>query len=177
MLQASSGDFATVEMNASERTLYNSSSKSLARKKVFIKTRSVFSKHFSSGWILLVPNLSLLKYFDMALARQKSSKIVDSGLSVMESTSRWNLQVGETEKGSSSKWNFWKRKWVKMINSLTSKTSQKQVFSWGGTSKSMILPQRYHTGRGHELAGMALDPAMSLCPSRRWGRGDWPGGS
>jgi len=45
--------------------------------------------------------------------------------------------------------------------------------SSGGTSNSMILPQGYHTGPGHELAGIALDPAMSLCPSRRWGRGTW----
>jgi len=35
----------------------------------------MFSKHFSSGWIWLVPNLSLLKYFDITLLRQKSSKI------------------------------------------------------------------------------------------------------
>jgi len=45
--QASSGDFTTVEMNAIERTLYNSCSQSLARKRDSLK--KVFSKHFSSG--------------------------------------------------------------------------------------------------------------------------------
>jgi len=39
----------------------------------------MFSKHFSLGSILLVPNLSLLKYFDMTLARHKSFKIEGSG--------------------------------------------------------------------------------------------------
>jgi len=42
----------------------------------------------------------------------------------------------------------------------------------GGTFNSMILLQEYRTGPGHELAGIALDPTMSLCPSRRWGRGE-----
>jgi len=38
----------------------------------------MFSKHFSSGWILLVPILSLLKYLDITLPRHKSSKIEGS---------------------------------------------------------------------------------------------------
>jgi len=44
--------------------------------------------------------------------------------------------------------------------------------SSGGTSNSTILPQRYQTGPGHGLAGIALDPTSCLCPSRRWGRGE-----
>jgi len=44
--------------------------------------------------------------------------------------------------------------------------------SSGGTSNSTILPQGYRTGPGHELAGIALDATMSLCPSKRWGRGE-----
>jgi len=47
--------------------------------KGFHKNLKYISKHFSSGWNLLVPNLSLLKYFDMTLARYKSSKIEGSG--------------------------------------------------------------------------------------------------
>ena len=43
----------------------------------------MFSKHFSSGWILLVPNLGLLKYFDITLPRHKSSKIEDSSPALM----------------------------------------------------------------------------------------------
>ena len=42
--------------------------------------------------------------------------------------------------------------------------------SSGGTSNSTILAQRYRTGPGHELAGLAVHPTISLCPSRRWGR-------
>jgi len=38
----------------------------------------MFSKHSSSGWILLGPNLSLLKYFDIMWPRHKSSKIEGS---------------------------------------------------------------------------------------------------
>jgi len=44
--------------------------------------------------------------------------------------------------------------------------------SSGGTSNSTILPQRYRTGAGHDLAGIALDDKSFLCPSSRWGRGD-----
>jgi len=44
--------------------------------------------------------------------------------------------------------------------------------SSGGTSNSMILPQWYWTGPGHDLAGIALHPTSFLCPSRRWGRGE-----
>jgi len=43
----------------------------------------MFSNHFSSGWILLAPNLSLLKYFDITLPRHKSSKIESSGPPLM----------------------------------------------------------------------------------------------
>ena len=43
----------------------------------------MFSKHFSSDWILLVPTLSLLKYFDITLPRHKSSKIEGTGLPLM----------------------------------------------------------------------------------------------
>jgi len=75
-----SGDFTTVEINAAiEQTLNNSCSQSLARKRDSWKLESIFSKHFSSGWIWLVPNLSLLKHFDVTLPRQKSSKIEGSG--------------------------------------------------------------------------------------------------
>jgi len=51
LFQVSSGDFTTVEMNAIERTLNNSCSHSLARKRDSWKHESMFSKHFSSGWI------------------------------------------------------------------------------------------------------------------------------
>jgi len=53
---ALSGDFPTVEMNAiaNERTLNNSCSQSLARKRDSQKLKSMFSKYFSSGSILLV---------------------------------------------------------------------------------------------------------------------------
>jgi len=44
--------------------------------------------------------------------------------------------------------------------------------SSGGTFNSMILPQGYWTGPGHELAGIAQHPTMSPCPSRRWVRGE-----
>jgi len=47
------------------------------------KLKSMFSKHFSSGWILLVPTLSLLKYFDITLPRHKSSKIEGTGPPLM----------------------------------------------------------------------------------------------
>jgi len=47
------------------------------------KLKSIFSKKFSSGWILLVPNLSLLKYFDITLPRHKSSKTEGSGPTLM----------------------------------------------------------------------------------------------
>jgi len=43
----------------------------------------MFSRYFSSGWILLVPNLSLLKCFDITLPRHKSSKIEGSGPPLM----------------------------------------------------------------------------------------------
>jgi len=51
LFQVSSGDFTTVEMNAIERTLNNSCSQSLARKRDSWKLEIMFSKHFSSGWI------------------------------------------------------------------------------------------------------------------------------
>ena len=79
LFHVSSGDFTKVEMNAIERTLNNSCSQSLARKRDSWKLESIFSKHFSAGWIQLVPNLSLLKYFDITLPRQKSYKIEGSG--------------------------------------------------------------------------------------------------
>jgi len=46
--------------------------------------------------------------------------------------------------------------------------------SLGGTSNSTILLQGYRLGTvpGHDLAGIARDPASFVCPSRRWGRGD-----
>jgi len=53
----------------------------------------MFSKHFSSDWILLVPNLTLLKYFDITLPRHKSSKIEGSGPSLENSRQKW----GDTE--------------------------------------------------------------------------------
>jgi len=43
----------------------------------------MFSKHFRSGWISLVQNLSLLKYFAITLPRHKSSKIEGSGPPLM----------------------------------------------------------------------------------------------
>ena len=43
----------------------------------------MFSKHFRSGWISLVQNPSLLKYFDITLPRHKSSKIEGSGPPLM----------------------------------------------------------------------------------------------
>ena len=43
----------------------------------------MFSKRFSSGWILLVPNLSLLKHFDITLPRHQLSKIEGSGPPLM----------------------------------------------------------------------------------------------
>ena len=82
-MQASSGDFTKMEMNAIERTLNNSCSQSLARKRDSYSLKSMFSKHFSSGWILLVPILSLLKHFDITLPRHKSIKIEGTGLPLM----------------------------------------------------------------------------------------------
>jgi len=54
-------------------------SKPCPQKRDPYKLKSMFSKHFNSGWILMVPNLRLLKYFDMTLRRYKSSKIEGSG--------------------------------------------------------------------------------------------------
>jgi len=51
LFHVSSGDFTTVEMNAVERTLKISCSQSLARKRDSWKIESMFSEHFSSGWI------------------------------------------------------------------------------------------------------------------------------
>jgi len=45
----------------------------------------------------------------------------------------------------------------------------------GGTSNSTILHKGCQTVPGHKLAGIALHPAISLCQSRRWRRGE-PGG-
>jgi len=59
LFQVSSGDFTTVEMNAIERTLNNSCSQSLARKRDSWKLESMFSKHFSSGFCR---NISILHY-------------------------------------------------------------------------------------------------------------------
>ena len=65
-IHVSSGDFTTVEMNTIERTLNNSCSQSLARKRDSWKLQSMFSKHFSSGWIWMVTsvcwNISTLHY-------------------------------------------------------------------------------------------------------------------
>jgi len=51
-----------------------------------IKLKNKFSKYFSSGWILLVPDLSLLMYFDITLPRHKSSKIEGWGPPLTPST-------------------------------------------------------------------------------------------
>jgi len=47
---------------------------------------------------------------------------------------------------------------------------QNSTLSSEGTSNSTIHPQGFWTGPGHELVEIELDPAMSLCQSRRWGR-------
>ena len=55
--------------------------------KGFIKSLlSMFSKNFSSGWILLVPTLSVLKYLDITLPRHKSSKIEGTGPPLMSNS-------------------------------------------------------------------------------------------
>jgi len=63
--------------------------------KGIIKLKSMFSKpwHFSPGWILLVPNLSLLKYFDTKLPRHKSSKIEGSGPPLMRHSQLYRSTV------------------------------------------------------------------------------------
>jgi len=48
------------------------------RKRDSLKLKSMLSKHCNSGWILLWPNLTFLKYFDITWPRYKSSKIEES---------------------------------------------------------------------------------------------------
>jgi len=80
MLEPSSGDFTTVEMDGIEQTLWNSNSQSLARRKGIIQICNMLYKHFSSGWKFSVPKPRLLKYFDVTLATHKSFQIEGLGL-------------------------------------------------------------------------------------------------
>ena len=66
-------------MNEIKGTRPNSCSQAFARWHQEVKTSSMVFKYFSSGWILMVPKNSLLKYFTLTFTRQKSSKFKGSG--------------------------------------------------------------------------------------------------
>jgi len=68
-----------VKMNEIEGTRLNSCSQAFARWNQEVKTSRMGFKYFSSGWILLVPKHSLLKYFTLTFTRHKSSKFEGSG--------------------------------------------------------------------------------------------------
>jgi len=68
-----------VKMNEIEATRPNSCSQAFARWNQKVKTSRMLFKYVSSGWILLVPKHSLLKYFTLTFTRHKSSKFEVSG--------------------------------------------------------------------------------------------------
>ena len=66
-------------MNEFEGTRPNSCSQAFARWNQEVKTSRMVLKYFSSGWILMVPKHSLLRYFTLTFTRHKSSKFEGSG--------------------------------------------------------------------------------------------------
>jgi len=66
-------------MNEIEGTRPISCSQALARWNQEVKSSRMGFKYFSSGWILMVPKHSLLKYFTLTFTRHKSSKLEGSG--------------------------------------------------------------------------------------------------
>ena len=91
-----------VKMNEIEGTRPNSSSQAFARWNQEVKTSRMVFKYFSSGWILLVPKHSLLKYFTLTFTRHKSSKFEGSGPPLMYSSDHnfmdwldWNVILKE----------------------------------------------------------------------------------
>jgi len=79
MMEASFGDL--IQRNTIEWNWTNTTHLVFAKPcpKGIQKNEPMFSKHFSSGWNALVPNLSFAKIFQFHLGRHKSSKIEGSG--------------------------------------------------------------------------------------------------
>ena len=91
-------------MNEIEGTRPNSCSQAFARWNQEVKSSRRGFKYFSSGWILMVPKHSLLKYFTLTFTRHKSSKFEGSG-PPLKPCNYWAIFMGSND--APHKMQFW----------------------------------------------------------------------